>query len=235
LIPSSFVAKKKSRVPTPPRKVEVPKTRQAQAARARAATGQKSPALPGTNRTRLVLITSAVVLAVVAIIVGVIAFTGGNDANASAALAAAGCTDQTSPDQGRNHVQTLPEDFRYNSFPPTSGPHNPAPALWGFYDRSIPFIVSTHNLEHGGILVLWGKDVPQATVDQLRTWYNADPSGILAAPLPGNALPDKVTLTAWGHLAVCPGFNANAFDSFRDAYRYQGPERLPIEAMQPST
>lgn len=226
------MAKKKSRVPTPPRKVDVPKPR-TQAPRPAAGGPGRAGAGSGGNRTRLIAVGIGAVVAVVAIIVGVVAFTGGSDANASDALAAAGCTDQTFPDQGRNHVQTLPEDFKYNSFPPTSGPHHPQPALWGFYDRPVPFISSTHNLEHGGILVQWGKDVPQETLDQIRTWYNADPDGILAAPLQGNALPDKVALTAWGHLAVCPGFDQNAFDEFRDAYRFKGPERLPLEAMLP--
>jgi Protein of unknown function (DUF3105) len=229
------VAKKKSRVPTPPRKVDVPKSRQAQAARVRATTGQKGPSLPGTNRNRLVLIILAAVVVVVAIIVGVIAFTGGSDANASSELAAAGCTDESLPDQGRNHVQTLPEGFHYNSYPPTSGPHNPNPALWGFYDRPVPFITSTHNLEHGGIVIRYGENVPQETIDQIRAWYNQDPNGILVAPLTGNALNDKVALTAWTHLAVCPGFNATAFNAFRDAYRGNGPERFPVSSLQPGT
>jgi hypothetical protein len=83
--------------------------------------------------------------------------------------------------------------------------------------------------------VQYGKDVPQETVAEIRAWYEADPAGLLVAPLRGNALPDKVALTAWTQLAICPGFDAAAFDSFRDQYRFKGPERIPVEGMQPGT
>ncbi len=228
------MANKKSRVPTPPRKVEVAKPRQAQAARARSSRGEKGPG--GPRRTRLLVVALGSVVAVVAVVVAVLAFTGGGeDASASSALAAAGCTDEVLPDQGRNDVTALEAGFTYNSYPATSGPHNPQWALWGYYERPVPFISSTHNLEHGGIVVRYGEDVPQETVDEIRAWYNSDPQGLLVAPLTGDALSDKVALTAWTHLAVCPGFDQNAFSSFRDAYRFKGPERIPIEGMQPGT
>ena len=182
----------------------------------------------------MVLIGLGAVIAVAAVAVVLVNVLGGGE-DASAALADAGCTEQTYPSQGRQHVLELKEDFQYSSFPPTSGPHNPQWALWGYYDRSVPFISSTHNLEHGGIVVRYGKDVPQETIAQIRAWYDEDPAGLLVAPLPGNALPDKVALTAWTQLAICPGFDQAAFDSFRDQYRFKGPERIPIEGMQPGT
>jgi hypothetical protein len=190
----------------------------------------------GSNpgRTRVVLIGLGAVIAVAVVAVVLVNVLGGGE-DASAALANAGCTEQTFPSQGRQHVLELKEEFQYSSFPPTSGPHNPQWALWGMYDRPVPFISSTHNLEHGGIVVQYGKDVPQETIAEIRAWYEADPAGLLVAPLRGNALPDKVALTGWTQLAICPGFDAAAFDSFRDQYRFKGPERIPIEGMQPGT
>jgi hypothetical protein len=182
----------------------------------------------------MLLVGLGAVIAVAAVAVVLVNVLGGGD-DASAALADAGCTEQTYPSQGRQHVLELEEDFSYSSFPPTSGPHNPQWAIWGYYDRSVPFIASTHNLEHGGIVVQYGKDVPQETITELRAWYDEDPAGLLVAPLPGNALPDKVMLTAWTQLAICPGFDQAAFDSFRDQHRFKGPERIPIEGMQPGT
>ena len=41
-----------------------------------------------------------------------------------------------------------------------------------------------HNLEHGGIFIQYGKDVPQATVDQLKAFYDQHLNGTLLAPLP---------------------------------------------------
>ena len=38
-----------------------------------------------------------------------------------------------------------------------------------------------------------------------------------------------------GILAECTQFDENAFESFRDAYRFQGPERIPPESLQPGS
>ncbi len=40
-----------------------------------------------------------------------------------------------------------------------------------------------HNLEHGGIYILYGKDVPEATVEQLRSFYEDHQTGTIMAPL----------------------------------------------------
>ena len=90
-----------------------------------------------------------------------------------------------------------------------------------------------HNLEHGGIVVQYGDQVPAETVDQIRTWYQSDPNAKMVAPLP--ALEDKVAVTAWTHLMTCPGFNQEAFDAFTEAFRYNGPERFPAERLEPGT
>lgn len=184
------------------------------------------------RNTRLWLIgTGAVVVAVVVVIVLATVLGGGSDASA---IAAAGCVQQTFPSQGRKHVEELPEGFEYNSFPATSGQHHPQPALWNVYTEPIDQIHTVHNLEHGGIVVQYGDEVPNATVAEIRQWYeNGDRSGILVAPLP--ELGDQVALTAWTVLATCPGFDEKAYDAFVDLHRYKGPERLPIDSMLPGS
>ncbi|KHD86660.1 hypothetical protein NG54_02250 [Heyndrickxia ginsengihumi] len=42
---------------------------------------------------------------------------------------------QTFPSEGREHT-TKP--VKYKTFPPTLGPHNPYPAQYGFYNKTIP-------------------------------------------------------------------------------------------------
>jgi hypothetical protein len=225
------VAKKKSRVPTPPRSAQTPGARPVQAPRTRKTESPAARTAGSARRTRLVFMGLGAVLVVVALAIGLAtAFGGGSDA--SAALSAAGCTNVTLPSQGRQHVTELKKGFHYNSFPPTSGPHYPQWALWNFYDKPVPLIRSTHNLEHGGIVVQYGDQVPQSTVEQIRQWYLKDPTALLVAPLP--ALKDKVALTAWQHLATCPGFNEKAFDAFRDAHIFKGPERYPADRLQPN-
>ena len=222
------MAKKKSRTPPPPRPVQAPKTRPVQAPKAR-----HEPRIPHVggvrSRTRIWLIgTGAVVVVVVIAVSLATVLGGGSDASA---LAAAGCVQRTFPMQGRNHVQQLAKGFKYSSFPPTSGPHYPVPAVFNIYDKPVRQIYLVHNLEHGAVIVQYGDKVPTQTVDEIRSWYeNGDRRGIVVAPLPG--LGDKVALTAWTHLATCPGFDEKAFDAFVGLHRYKGPERVSPDAMQ---
>jgi uncharacterized protein DUF3105 len=143
---------------------------------------------------------------------------------------AAGCTREEFPSQGRNHVQTLPEGFEYNSFPATSGPHA-APVIWNAYTDPLPAVNLVHNLEHGGIVVQFGCDVAEDDLQAIVDWYVADPVGLVIAPLP--ALRGKIAVSAWTHLLTCDGFDNEQFTSFRDDFRFRGPELIPPQNLQP--
>lgn len=187
---------------------------------------------------------------VVAIAAGAIvaAVVLGGGSSADETLRAAGCTIDKKPAMGAQHVEELAEGFEYNTFPPTSGPHFPAPATWDVYSDPVEQFRLIHNLEHGGLVVQYGEDVPESAVAQIREWYLDDPNGIIVAPLP--ALKDKIALAAWtspdaapgqeprpgqGVVATCAKFDAGAFDAFKDKYAFRGPERFPRESLQPGT
>jgi hypothetical protein len=174
-----------------------------------------------------------VAIVAIALAAGLGIALGGGSGSSNSELSIGGCVAQTFPDQGRQHATQLPPDFKYNSFPPTSGTHNPTPAIWNIYDEPVRQMLLVHNLEHGGIVVQYGDQVPEETIQQIRTWYQADPNAKIVAPLP--ALKDKVAVTAWTHLMTCPGFNQEAFDAFSDAFRYKGPERFPANRLEPGT
>ena len=57
-------------------------------------------------------------------------------------------------DQGNLHVASpdTPHE-KYNSDPPTSGPHLPYIAPWGVHTRPIVRELQVHNLEAGGVVV----------------------------------------------------------------------------------
>ena len=157
------------------------------------------------------------------------------------------CTRQTFPPMGRQHINKLAADFRYNSYPPTSGPHYPpgpkAPVIWNVYDTPLDEVAVVHNLEHGGVVVQYGSDVSPATVQKITEWYQASPNGLVVAPLPtdirATAPADaskKVFLTAWTHRMTCPTFDKGAFDRFRDDYRGptgDAPEKFPLSELTP--
>jgi hypothetical protein len=78
-------------------------------------------------------------------------------------------------------------------------------------------------------------------VQQIVDWYAEDPNGMIVAPLPDDAparLADKITMTAWTHLATCTAFDEDSFSDFRDDYRGPGgdaPEKFPLEELTPGT
>ena len=135
---------------------------------------------------------------------------------------------------------------QWNSFPPTSGPHHGQPVIWGEYEDAVSVAQAVHNLEHGGIVIWYGSDVPATAIDELRRFYRDDPNAMLLSPLP--QLKGKIVLSAWnappptsggqaeegkGILAECIAVDRVAFAAFRDAYRYEGPEAIPPESLQP--
>ena len=228
------MARKKSKVPTPPRQVQAPKRRvdPRPQAGSRSLRGPRDP-----RQSKLVLgAAGGVVVAVVAVVIVLVASGGGGGGGklGTAALAGTGCVAQDFPPMGRQHVLQVKKSFKYNSSPPTSGPHYPQPAIWNIYDQPVDQIWLLHNLEHGGVVVQYGSKVAPVQLESLTAWYSADPDGMVVAPLP--ELGGKIALTAWTHLMTCSqGYSEQAFTSFRDAYRGKGPEGFPVSSLTPGT
>ena len=186
-----------------------------------------------------------VAIIVGAAIVGIVLATRSGSAQASGPDGS--CTRETFPPMGRQHIEKLSSDFRYNSYPPTSGPHYPpgpkAPAVWNLYDKPVDETALVHNLEHGGVVVQYGSDVAASTVQQITQWYQASPDGLVVAPLSPSiqATPPpnpskKIFVTSWTHLMTCSTFDKGAFDRFRDDYRGptgDAPEKFPLTELTP--
>jgi len=167
--------------------------------------------------------------------------SGSSSDDARAALSAAGCTFEVKPAvlNASDHSDfpdagaTSP---KWNTDPPTSGPHYGVTVIYGSYTEPVEIGMLLHNLEHGGVYILYGNDVPESTVTQLQTFYNGHKNGTILAPYP--ALEEKIALGAWladglpeassdrgsGVLAKCTKFDEGAFDGFFDAFQFKGPE-----------
>ena len=175
------------------------------------------------------------------VVLGGLAFVGRDSGSATfkdpgPVLRRAGCTLQNRDGLTQRHVTSLNAKVKYNSFPPSSGPHYFQPAPWALYDDPLSQVQVVHNLEHGGVAIQYGPQTPASTRRQLQEFYREDPRGLIVAPLPG--LKDEIALTAWtvaptgsegdlvglGRVAKCPRFDEDAFKAFLDAYRFKGPE-----------
>jgi hypothetical protein len=211
---------KKVRTPPPPRRVQAPKRRDVQ---------RSSDDRGRRQRLMLFGIAGSGILMLV-LVIAFFALAGGGP-DVAKAMSQAGCTFESPPNQGRQHTAKLNDPAKHNSFPFTSGVHYFQPAIFGIYERPLNQLQVLHNLEHGGIAIQYGSRVPRATVTQIGQFYRDDANAMIVAPLP--RLGDKVALTAWTHIATCTSFDQDAFKTFRDAYRYKGPESFPKDALQP--
>ena len=230
---------RKDRAPNPPKRPQGPQRR-----------STPSGARGDAQQRRLLYLIAGAGVVALAVVLGFIFVSGGDD-DERATLESAGCTLQSFPalSNASDHsdVPTLTTKPKWNSNPPTSGPHYGQPAVWGSYDEPVPLVQTVHNLEHGGVVIHYGPRVPQADVEKLRSFYSDDPNGLVVAPLPSNG--NKITLSAWtapdastgtrdrgrGWLASCTKFDEGAFEAFVEAHRYKGPERIPPELLTPGS
>ena len=210
---------------------------------------QRASTSSETSPRRRVWVIAAVVVGVAlgaAAMVAALGLVGGgggttDEAGLRAKLEAAGCTLKTAPALEGVHSIRDPggTSNKWNTDPPTSGPHYGIAAIFGIYNDELEIARVVHNLEHGGIYILYGKDVPDATVDELRAFYEAHKTGTIMAPL--NRLGDQFALGAWvvdgdtdnGFLAKCKKFDENAVSTFVRSLQFRGPERFDPADLQP--
>jgi Protein of unknown function (DUF3105) len=213
--------------------------------RVKAPKQRSTPKAADPGRTRRLLIYGAASIAALAVILVLAALSIGggrpSEGEARTALTDAGCTFRVAPALPGDHTIAQPGDTdeTWNTDPPTSGPHFGIPAIFGIYDEPLEIARVVHNLEHGGIFILYGDDVPDATVDELRTFYDGHQTGTVMAPRP--SLGNQFAIGAWvgttesgnGYLAKCEEFDEPAVSTFFRAFQFQGPERFEPSALQP--
>jgi len=146
------------------------------------------------------------------------------------------------PIQGQEHIDQGAPHVAYNSTPPTSGPHwniaGVAPADWGIHDEQIPDEAQVHNLEHGGIMIQYNchpNECPEL-ISSLNEFYNRYapthklpffPNSTKIVVAPYYTMPERIALTAWGHIDMFGDYNEDRIVKFVEAYRDKGPEPAP--------
>jgi Protein of unknown function (DUF3105) len=248
------MAKKKPRAPAPPRKVQAPKVRDRHA-------GRSGFTMPGTN----VWIGGGVVAAVALGVVFVIALSGGGSgenvtpaevAKVRTAMTAAGCTFRAeTADPAQEHMTSADQRVKYRTFPPSSGVHNPTPAIWGNYRVAADPRQVVHDLEHGGIAIWYGSGISPANRGAIDAFYQRSPNAVIVTPISDRyprvtypkhpPIDGKIALTTWTvnkktsvgtvYVAICPTFDQKAFTEFRDTFRGKGAERFPVSRLTPGT
>ena len=108
---------------------------------------------------------------------------------------------------GQLHVPGNTPTPRYNSSPPTSGPHA-GPARWGEYSGEVREINQVHNLEHGGMIIQYNcarlqdgqscGDVRAKLSSIMRKARDEHGRKFILAPY--SKMPHAIAVTAWTRL-----------------------------------
>jgi hypothetical protein len=134
------------------------------------------------------------------------------------------------PEEGNTHITNENQIPDYKTNPPTSGNHNPQQLADGAYSEMPQDWYFVHSLEHGRIEIQYSPHLPEEDQLALKGVFDEDPGGMLMFP---NAdMPYEVAATAWTQLMGCKTYEGNAtldaIRDFRDIYRGQGPEAIPM-------
>lgn len=123
----------------------------------------------------------------------------------------------------RNHVAEGTSVTIYNSNPPTSGPHWPRPAEWGFYDKQIADEQLVHNLEHGGIWISY-KSKNKELQEALRGLAQKYPNAVIATYRPENDA--QISVVSGGRLIKLAQYDEELVQEFIQANVNNAPEPL---------
>ncbi len=129
----------------------------------------------------------------------------------------------------REHIQVGSIRPKYNSNPPTSGPHYADPAKKGIYKKELPDEQLVHNLEHGYIWISYKPDTNQEIIKQLENFYGFGQKIIVEPRKENNKL---IAIAAWGWLDTFDPVSSDSLSDielkrigdFIDQYINNGPE-----------
>ena len=137
----------------------------------------------------------------------------------------------TGPGSGIGNHITEGQPIAYPSYPPTYGPHWPAPTTWGYHSEAIPDERAVHNLEHGGVVASYN-NVPSdalAALQALLTTYPKDKYGevkLVIRPY-DKITPGTIVLTAWEWIDELPAYDDARVRQFLSAHLGKCCEDVP--------
>jgi hypothetical protein len=136
------------------------------------------------------------------------------------------------PIEGNRQHVAQGTQVTYRNRPPSSGDHYDQPAGYGFFQREIPTGNWVHDLEHGGVVVLFRPDLCDAACQaQLQDTYNGAPSSSL---FPGTRkmlvtsyqdMDHAVASVAWGWVDEMDAPDKDRILAFYRSHVDKGPEQ----------
>jgi hypothetical protein len=199
------------------------------------------------TRRRRRLRTAAILLAAVALLIGLEIFLHRPNGEERALLAAApaalrqsecGPVEVIKPfpgDRDRTHIggseqPVMPPLSEYPSRPPVSGPHNPTPLHAGVYGTVPPIDQAIHSLEHAAVIIWYDPAGGRsAEVGRIKRFFaqGNEVNHVIVAPYDYPAEGEAgrlaagtgMALAAWHHLQTCRAPNLAVAYQFVTRYR----------------
>ena len=143
------------------------------------------------------------------------------------------------PSQGHAHLDpNEPDDFVYNSNPPSSGPHKEIFSDQFVNPSPLQAYIQVHLLEHGNVLLQYSCTCPDVVSQLSSIAYGYDKDliapnelqpttaevqageeagkAVVVAPYPG--MKEKIALTAWTRVGFLTSVDRAKIDSFISSY-----------------
>jgi hypothetical protein len=195
--------------------------------------GRRAAAESQRRRRRIQRIALIAGGALLVVIVGAFIYQRATESDVPDDRIETGVATATDPGQfitpmSSQHVGSGTNVTNYNSNPPTSGDHYPSTARWGISDVELDEEFTTHNLEHGGIVINYNcPEGCQDVVDQLTAIVSPYPVKLILSPR--SDMEHRIAVTAWTRLLTMEDVNTEQIQAFIDAYIDKGPEKIQTE------
>lgn len=130
-----------------------------------------------------------------------------------------------------SHIALDSEPGKYNSDPPTSGPHYPQEAQAGFYDTGIyqyPAGYLLHNLEHGYVIFWYNcASLSESACSELKSQIKTvmdEVNNVKVIGYPSDSIDVPIAMTSWGRLQKLVSFDAAQARAFYNTNLNRSPE-----------
>jgi hypothetical protein len=134
------------------------------------------------------------------------------------------CVQDVAAAPSRAHTSS---DLVYTLSPPSGGDHDPCWAAWGVHADEVRTENWVHNLEHGGVVVLYGPSVSAEDVAALTAFVESRPVG-RAILSPWSADLDlegaTIAVVAWEHRLLLGCADLVAIEAFYNERSGRAPE-----------
>jgi Protein of unknown function (DUF3105) len=174
---------------------------------------------PGARWAWRIGTTVAATAALAAMVAGPSTLVAGSDAGSGAGTHGSWCLPgREVPVMDSPHISPAEAGtVRYDTTPPTSGPHYPFTMAPGRYGSPVADGLTVHAMEHGHVVVHYAPGTPPDTVARLEHLARRHSRDVILAPHPG--LATGIALTAWGRIDLLPGYDEPRIASFVERLR----------------